>query len=182
MEAELGTLERAGERWRLTYVRDLQHPPTTVWRAITEPEHLRAWFPSDIEGDRAAGAKLRFPFREEEGPTLEGEMLVFDEPRLLELRWGDDLLRFELEAVGGGCRLTFVNTFDEQGRAARDAAGWHVCLDALAAALDRGPAVGSPTSDAPAAKTPWRPLNERYTERFGPEAATIGPAPGVEVD
>ena len=28
-------------------------------------------------------------------------------------------------------RLTLINRFDEIGKAARDAAGWHACLDAL---------------------------------------------------
>ena len=32
--------------------------------------------------------------------------------------------------------LTLVNRFDEIGKAARDAAGWHACLDALEAWLD----------------------------------------------
>jgi uncharacterized protein YndB with AHSA1/START domain len=58
-----GMLERAGNRWQLRFTRDLHHPPEKVWRSITEPEHLAAWFPSDIEGERAVGAVLRFPFR-----------------------------------------------------------------------------------------------------------------------
>ena len=36
-----------------------------VWRALTEAEHLAAWFPTTVEGDYAvAGAPLRFSFRE----------------------------------------------------------------------------------------------------------------------
>ena len=107
-----------------------------VWRALTEPEHLKKWFPSDIEGERAAGAKLRFVFREGEGPTMDGEMLAFDPPSLMEMRWGDEILRFELRPEGDGSVLEFTNIFDELGKAARDAAGWHACLDLLA--LRRG--------------------------------------------
>ena len=172
MDADLGDLSSVGGRWQLRFRRRLPHPPTKVWRALTEPEHLRVWFPTDIEGDRAVGAKLRFPFREGEGPTMDGEMLVYDEPRVLAFRWGDDELRFELEPDGDGCRLTFLETIDEQGRAARDATGWHVCLTVLAQRLDgRRPAPSS-----------WKALNERYIEGFGPEAATIGPPPGATVD
>jgi uncharacterized protein YndB with AHSA1/START domain len=165
-----GTLEQAGNRWRLRFTRDLRHPPEKVWRAITEPEHLAAWFPSDIVGERALGASLRFPFREDEAPTQEGRMLAFDPPRLLEFTWGDDLLRFELEALADGTRLTLINTFDNVGRGVRDAAGWHVCLDNLELRLD-GQASKSEG---------WKVLESQYVERFPPEAATIGPPEGAD--
>ena len=108
------------------------HPPEKVWRALTEPEHLAAWFPSDIEGDREVGAKLRFVFRNGEGPPSDGEMLVYDPPTTLEFRWERGILRFDLRPEGEGCVLTFVDTFDELGKASRDGAGWHACLDVLA--------------------------------------------------
>jgi uncharacterized protein YndB with AHSA1/START domain len=140
-----------------------------VWRALTEPEHLAVWFPTTVEGERAAGARLRFAHRDGGAPTIDGEMLAYDPPRLLELRWGDDeTLRFELRPEHGGTVLTFVNAFDEVGKAARDAAGWHACLDVLALRLD-------------GAQPPWTPgerwaqVHESYVERLGPEAARIGP-------
>jgi len=169
-DPDVGALAKVGDRWELRFSRLLAHPPAKVWRAITEPEHLRAWFPADIEGERVAGAKLRFPFRHDEGPTLDGEMLVYDEPRVLALRWGDEDIRIELTAEGDGCRLVFVNTFDELGKAARDAAGWHVCLDRLRALVDGG---------EPPAEDAWKPLNRRYIELLGPEASTIGPPDGA---
>jgi uncharacterized protein YndB with AHSA1/START domain len=167
MDQDLGTLHQAGERWELRFVRNLPHPPERVWRALTESEHVDAWFPSSIEGERRVGARLRFPFRDDEGPTLEGEMLVYDEPRLLEFRWDDELLRFELAPAGDGCVLTFVNTFDDIGKAARDAAGWHVCLAVLGLHLAG--------EDASKWDERWKPVHERYVEVFGPEAATVGP-------
>src|SRR5215207_6127581 len=103
-----GTLRRAGERWQLRFIRTLPYPPEKVWRALTEPEHLAAWFPSDIEGDREAGAKLRFVFRNGEGPPGDGEMLAYDPPSRLEFRWEDDLLRFDVRPQGEGCVLTLV--------------------------------------------------------------------------
>lgn len=46
--------------------------------------------------------------------------------------WGEEILRFELTPLDGGrCHLVFVNTFDDGGKAARDGAGGHLCLDAL---------------------------------------------------
>jgi uncharacterized protein YndB with AHSA1/START domain len=166
-----GELEQVDRRWRLRFTRRLPHPPEKVWRALTEPDHIAAWFPTEVEGERRAGAPLRFVFRGGEGPTMEGEMVTYDPPSVLELRWGEDTLRFELRADGDGTVLTFLDTFDDLGRAARDAAGWHVCLDALAADLDGD-------SQARGQMDRWREVHEGYLRRFGPEASTIGPPAG----
>src|SRR4051794_15127554 len=39
-----------GQRWNVSFERTLPHPPEKVWRALTEAEHLKAWFPTTIEG------------------------------------------------------------------------------------------------------------------------------------
>ena len=165
-----GQLAHIGGRLQLQFTRQLHHPPEKVWRALTEPEHLAAWFPTQIYGQRAAGAALRFVFPNGEAPTLDGEMLSYEPPTVLEFRWGnDETLRFELQAdAGGGTRLTFLNTFDELGKAARDAAGWDICLDVLAYHLDDQQAPWTTGEH-------WPQVNAKYVERFGPEAATIGP-------
>jgi len=168
-EADFGRLDRADDgRWRLRFARRLPHRPEKVWRALTEPEHLALWFPSDIEGERAAGARLRFVFRENEAPTMDGEMLAFDPPALLEMRWGDEVLRFELGADGEGTVLEFTNIFDELGKAARDAAGWHSCLDVLGYEVD-GRAAPWPTNER------WKHVQGSYQERLGPDASILGP-------
>ena len=165
----LGTLARSDGGWSLRFTRRLPHPPPKVWRALTEPEHLAAWFPTDIEGERRTGAPVRFVFRDGEGPAIDGEMITFDPPSVLELRWGgDETLRFELRPEDGGTVLTFVNTFDELGKAARDAAGWHTCLDMLGYHLAVQEAPWTPEER-------WREVHSWYVEQLGPDAATIGP-------
>lgn len=58
-----GDLEQLEDgRWQLRFTRSFRHPPEKVWRAISEPEHLARWFPTTIEGERVAGAVLRFAF------------------------------------------------------------------------------------------------------------------------
>lgn len=185
-----GSLEQTDDgRWRLQFERVLPHPPEKVWRALTEEEHLAAWFPTTIEGELRPGAPLRFRFRGEQAPPTTGEMIACEPPRVLEFTWGfgeedtdvpeespdkqPERSRFELTPEGDGCRLTFTTTYDRVGKSARDAAGWHVCLDALKAHL-AGEGGHSPGR--------WKPLNERYKERFGPEASTIGPPEGMEGD
>jgi uncharacterized protein YndB with AHSA1/START domain len=157
-----------GGKWQLRFVRRLRHAPEKVWRALVEPEHMAAWMPARMDGERRAGAALRFVFAEEPSYDSTGEMLVFDPPRLLEYRWEEEVLRFEVRSVEGGSELTFLSRFEEVGKAARDAAGWHLCLDLLEEHLDG-------TQSTQADEERWRPLSERYREAFGPEASTIGP-------
>jgi hypothetical protein len=83
------------------------------------------------------GARLRFAFRHGEAEAFDGEMLAFDPASLLVLRWGDEVLRFEVSPDGGGTVLVFTTTFDEFGKAARDGAAWHSCLDVLTFELAR---------------------------------------------
>ncbi len=73
---------------------------------------------------------------------------------------GEETLRFELIPRAGGTRLVLVNEL-EPGGAARNAAGWEGCLDALAG-IDPG-------EDA------WRPRFDRYAAAFEP---TLGPQEG----
>ncbi len=167
-DGEFGTLERSGDLSVLRYERRLAHPREMVWRAITEDTHLATWFPTTIEGERQAGAALHFAFRQSEGEPFDGEMLAFAPPSLMELRWADDVLRFELEPDPPGCILRLTVTFPEYGKAARDAAGWHVCLEQLVAACDGTDLAWQPPDR-------WRVVHRGYVERLGPEASAIGP-------
>lgn len=169
-EDDLGILTPAGDSWAITFTRRLPHPPERVWRAVTEPDHLAAWFPDEVVGERRAGAPLKFV--SSMGDAFDGEMLVFEPPSVIEMLWGTDRLRIEVRPDGAGTVLTLTDTFGELGKASRDAAGWHECLDRLGHAL-AGTDPGKPGA-------PWPALNRIYAERFGPEASTIGPPSGWE--
>ncbi len=97
---EYGELEQTRDgRWQLRFERRLSHGIEAVWRAVTEPEHLAAWFPTTIDGEPAAGARLRFTFPGGEAEPMDGVMLAFDPMSLMELQWGPDTVRIELEPV-----------------------------------------------------------------------------------
>jgi uncharacterized protein YndB with AHSA1/START domain len=169
-----GTLEQGRDgRWQLRFARRLPHAQDKVWRAITEPDHLAAWFPTTIEGDRAAGARLRFSFPGGVAEPIDGVMLAYDPMSLLELQWGPDIVRIELEPISEGTLLTLLDTLEERGKGARDGAGWHTCLDALAAHLDGA-------QQARHEMGRWKEVNQHYVNAFGPEAAAIGPPEGFE--
>jgi uncharacterized protein YndB with AHSA1/START domain len=124
-------LQRAGERPQLRFERHLRRPVDEVWRAVTDPEAMRAWFPTRIVVDEwRVGATLRHEF---EGGTMEplsGTVLEWEPKHRVAFTWGTDVITFELRAEGAG--TSFVLT-DELGAsiAARNAAGWEVCLQRL---------------------------------------------------
>jgi uncharacterized protein YndB with AHSA1/START domain len=167
-QPDYGTLERGDGTVTLRFARQLAHPPEKVWRALTEPEHLEAWFPTTIEGQLVPGAPLAFSFTRPALPRMSGRVLACEPPKLLEFVWDDETLRFELTARDSGTLLGFTATFAEVGKAARDAAGWHVCLDRLVAATG-GQAAGWSQDER------WREVHPHYAAAFGPDAATIGP-------
>jgi uncharacterized protein YndB with AHSA1/START domain len=167
-----GRLDPVGDRWRLRFERELRHPVEKVWRAVTEPEHLQAWFPQRVIGSWAVGEPLRFEAPDGEGGAFDGEVLACDPPSLLEFRWGTDTIRIELAADGDGCVLTLTDTIDELGKAARDGAGWHVCLDLLEHDLDGAAAPWS-------GRERWQEVHPGYVEAFGAEASAIGPPAGA---
>jgi uncharacterized protein YndB with AHSA1/START domain len=158
----------------LNFERRLSQPVDRVWRAITEPDELRHWFPSAVEADLRVGGKMKFTF---EGHTLPdgssfmpGEVTELDPPRVFGFQWGEDHLRFELEPVDGGvgCALRLIVQLGTRDKAARDGAGWHVCLDRLERLLaaDDAPAAAGASDD-------WRGLYEEYQRRGVPAGAPI---------
>ena len=120
-DADLGVLARRGDQWTLTFTRRLAHPVDRVWRAVTEPEHLAAWFPQQIVGERRAGAALRFV--SSAGDGFDGEMVAFQPPTLLEFSWGGDRRASSCARTAPAPCSTLTDTFAELGKAARDAAG-----------------------------------------------------------
>ena len=161
-------------RSMLRFERRLHHRPEWVWQALTELDELRSWHPSPFTFERRVGSPLSYaPLPD--GTELDGELVEYDPPRVLAYTWGDDLLRWELEPKRDGCRLVLLHIFDDRFKAARDAAGWHLCLDALETRL-AGASPGAPTGER-AIPGGWPELNAVYEQRFGipPEKATPPP-------
>jgi uncharacterized protein YndB with AHSA1/START domain len=154
-----------GARPAVRLERHLLDPPAVVWRALTEREQLRSWFPSDViigGGRWEVGATITFEFRPAKDLTLTGEVLEVDEPDLLVFTWGEDTLRFELSPEGSGTRLVLIDELPADS-AARKAAGWENCLDRLAGL--------EPAPDE------WQTRYERHTAAFEPVLGPQHPRP-----
>ena len=135
-------VRKEGETWTLVLVRDLAHAPDKVWKAITEPEHLREWAPFD--SDRSLGAVGTAKLSTVGAPHVtEARVKRADAPKVLEFNWGEQDLRWELEPLGGGrTRLTLWHNIDRRF-ISMGAAGWHICLDVLAHLLQGTDNVGA---------------------------------------
>jgi uncharacterized protein YndB with AHSA1/START domain len=166
-----GTYETVDDRPAVRFERRLAHPIDAVWQAVTDPAELAHWFPATVTVDLRPGGAMSFDFGG--GVTLDGEVTELDPPRLFAFSWGAEDLRFELEPDdgGAGCRLRFTHVLEERDTAARDAAGWHVCLEALALRLAGQPAPARPSTPAPTSE--WRAHYEEYIRRGFPAGAPI---------
>ncbi|MFF1699562.1 SRPBCC family protein [Streptomyces sp. NPDC058257] len=152
--------DEEGGRSVLRMERRLAHPPAKVWAAITRPEHLAQWFPSEVTLELRPGGAMGFHFPGDEGPGMTGEVTDADEPRLFAFSWGDDHLRWEITPEGPdgrGSLLTLVHTFGDRFGAPSFAAGWQLCISALGQFLDGGKAEVSRDAGE---------LHEAYLEQF----------------
>jgi len=84
-------------------------------------------------------------------------------PRALE--YGD--MRWELEASGGGTRLTLWHKIDRRF-ISMGAAGWHICFDVLDHLLSGTPIARIAGGDA-TKFAGWQRLNAEYAKQFGIE-------------
>lgn len=164
--ADLAHVERDGEHWTLVVVRQLRHRPEAVWQALTDPGQLREWAPFDADAPLVtAGRKVRLSTVGTPAAMVsETEITRADEPHWLEYRWGDGLLRWQLEDFDGGTRLTLWHGIDRRF-IAMGAAGWQICLDVLEQAL-AGTPLGRMVGPGMMQFEGWQRLQADYARQF----------------
>ena len=86
-------------------------------------------------------------------------------PRLLEYSWGGNDMRWQLEPVGSGTRLTLWTSIDRR-YIAMGAAGWHICFDVLDRLLNGTP-IGRMVGGGLMQFEGWQRLHAEYAEQFG---------------
>jgi len=161
--------KQEGENWTLILVRELRHSPEKVWEALTDPVHLREWAPFDADGSLSkVGNTVKLTTVG--APTLhvtETKVTRADAPKALEYKWGGNDMRWELEPIGGGTRLTLWTSINRRF-IAMGAAGWHICFDALDHLLAGQPIarpIGAETRNSPG----FQRLHSEYAKLFGVE-------------
>lgn len=168
--AEGAHIEKEGERWTLVLTRELRHPRERVWLALTDPKHLREWAPFDADRDLGrAGPVTLSTVGMPEPQVSETEVIRADAPRVLEYRWGDNHLRWQLDEFENGTRLTLWHNIDRRF-IAMGAAGWHVCLGVLDQFL-AGEPIGRIVGQDALKYGDWQRLHKEYAAQFGVEDA-----------
>jgi uncharacterized protein YndB with AHSA1/START domain len=167
-------VQKDGEKWTLILVRELRHSPEKVWQALTDPAHLREWAPFEADANLGAvGAKVKLAWVAT-SQISETTVTRADAPRVLE--YHD--IRWELEPVGSGTRLTLWHSIDRRF-IAWGAAGWHICFDVLDCLL-AGEPIGR-IAGADAVKFGgWQRLTAEYARQFGVEPPNWQPKPDQE--
>ena len=166
-------MRKDGERWTLVLTRELRHPPQAVWQALTDPAELGEWSPFDADRNLAAVGPVRLHHGRNAGATgLEFPGDACRRAEAARYRWGGNEIRWQLEPLGDGTRLTLWHNID-RGFISMGAAGWHICLDVLERLL-AGEPVGRIVG-LEAMKFEWPRLNVEYARQFGVEAPAWPP-------
>jgi uncharacterized protein YndB with AHSA1/START domain len=164
--ANAARVDKDGEKWTLVLVRQLRHPPHKVWQALTDPAQLREWAPFDADANLgAAGRTVTLTTVGAPTPQVSHTTVTRAEaPRVLEYNWGGGQMRWELEPVGGGTRLTLWHDIDRRF-ISMGAAGWHIGMDVLDHLLSGTP-IGRIVGPEAMKFDGWQRLNAEYAQQF----------------
>ena len=158
-------IEKDGESWTLVLVREMRHPPSKVWEALTEPEHLREWAPFDADRSLASPGTVTLSTVSAPTPQVSAAVVKRAEPpKLLQYSWGDSDLRWQLEPLGKGTRLTLWHNIDRR-YISWGAAGWHICFDVLDSLLAGDP-IGRRVGMETMKFEGWQRLQREYAQQF----------------
>lgn len=159
------SVEQTSSGWKLTLTRDFHHPPSLVWRALTEPEMVVQWAPYLPSRNLAEVGPATMEMTDGQcRDASKSDVLAVEKEKVLEYHWGDDILRWELEPTPSGTRLTLRHSTTEKGWLPKFAAGWHICLvvvDRLMAGDPVGPIVGMA-----AMEHGWERLHDEYAQEL----------------
>jgi len=158
-------VRKDGNTWTLVLVRELHHPAMKVWQALTDPAQLREWAPFDADRNLGATGPVKLSTVGAPAPHVsETSVTRAEAPRVLEYSWGGNDMRWELEPLANGTRLTLWHNIDRKF-VSMGAAGWHICFDVLGRFLDGHP-IGRIVAGE-AMKFGWQRLNAEYARQFG---------------
>ncbi|HXB20214.1 MAG TPA: SRPBCC family protein [Candidatus Solibacter sp.] len=168
-------VRKDGEKWTLILVRELRHSPEKVWQALTDPAHLREWAPFEADGSLGTvGSTVKLATVGAPTPYVsETTVTRADAPKVLVYNWGGNDIRWELEPLGSGTRLTLWTSIDRRF-ISMGAAGWHIAFDVLDRLLSGTP-IGRIVGGEAMKFGGWQRLNAEYAKQFGIETPNWPP-------
>jgi uncharacterized protein YndB with AHSA1/START domain len=166
-------VRKDGEKWTLILVRELRHSREKVWQALTDPAHLREWAPFEVDGSLSTVGTVNLTWVGAP-QALETRVTRADVPNVLE--YSD--IRWELEAIGGGTRLTLWQSIDRR-YISWGAASWHISFDVLERFLAGDP-IGRIVGPGAMKFDGWKRLNAEYAKQFAIETPNWPPKAAQE--
>ena len=164
------SVQKNGEKWTLILVRELHHAPPTVWQALIDPAQLGEWAPFKVDASLGTVGTVNLTWAGNP-MAIATKVTRVEAPRLLE--YGD--IRWELEPLDGGTRLTLWHSIDRRF-VAWSAAGWHIAFDVLVQVLSGIAVAGIAGADAMKFDG-WKRLRAEYAKQFGSETPDTPPKP-----
>jgi hypothetical protein len=167
-------VRKGGDKWTLILVRELGHSPEKVWQALTDPAQLREWAPFVVDtGLGTVGNTVNLTWIGNPTP-MAAKVTRAEAPKRLE--YGD--IRWELEAIGRGTRLTLWHAIDRRF-ISWGAAGWHIAFDVLDRLLGGDP-MGRIVGIEAMKFAGWKRLVAEYAKQFGVETPGSTPRAGKQ--
>lgn len=160
--AGAGTLTETQGQYEVRFVRHYARPVEQLWRAISSPEGLDAWYPTKLRTDGVVGNRVTETFELPDGSPPQaappGYLTAYEPQHVFEYRiegpdeapyagmLGEQTIRMEAQPAGepGHSTLVFTHWVQTLPTALDVITGWHYCLDYLAQSLGAGRA---PTSE-----------------------------------
>ncbi|WP_415856307.1 hypothetical protein [Sinomonas sp. G460-2] len=167
MEELDGQYSEEDDRASVTFVRSYPVAAEAVWAAVSTSEGFAGWFPSAVVIDHEART-VTLSGDPNQPPSVE-RIALWEPPLRWAFEWGEDTLEFRVEGSVTDSELTLRNWLGDRNAAARNAAGWHVCLAELAARLGGGEPGGPHSAGA----LEWQPLYDGYIREGLPFGAPI---------
>ena len=142
--------------------------PERLWEAITDPQIRAKYnFGAGINSDWKQGSHFEFGHAASGRVLAEGSNLEVDPPRRLvqtmTALWGEDVkaegesrVTWEIEPVGGSCRLTVIHDQLREGANDQLYGGWPMILSGLKTWLETGQLLTTPGSLMYASEGAWK--------------------------
>lgn len=169
---DFGTYLEFDGRPAVRFERHYPYPVERVWRAVTDPAELRHWFPSpDVSYEARAGGEMTLagdPYAPQESSVE--QVLQWDPPHRFSFTWGGDHVHLFVEPDGDGARFVLINVLTAADAAARNGAGWHVCLIELGKSFTGDATTGPHDSEE---GNDWKGLYEEYVAAGLPSGAEV---------
>lgn len=128
MAQELAKLVEIEHATAVRFTRVFTVGDWALWKLLTERDLVKQWFPQEYTFEPWGGGEIQFHSDEAEG-LEEGVIVQHEAPHHLVFTWGENEISYYVEPLDDdNVRFYLQDTLAHPNEAARNAAGWELCL------------------------------------------------------